>query len=524
MGRPYTLNDSLRVHDKAVMDWLGGCLINYGEIAGVTRNPWPILSVFASPDRAFAETANFLVRTGFIAGNTPEAQRYNASYEEWPVFPLPIISVVRQDPMFEPELAGVPKFMTRDFVDPETGAFLPYQWPARYRTTYRFTIWSLKRATQAFVLEWFYNQLGQVGMGNREVLLDVDHGQPFGIVKSALRFDSSVDLSDIEGPSQRYIRSELSLALRTNVFRESPAVVDPSRRADPVYSIQLQNNMVAAYPQGNEGHEEYYPDSGMHTTNNLFTFGGWDEKVSTLWPVEGNAEVSRAYDVDPQDARGLDMSVTASTDVVPLACRINIPNVPLGGVSIWMASANFKSSETFSLVARQYDALGAETTILSQDYDPSALPTAWGQLCTFTMSDQAKFEWAVAGAGIASDVSMSSVDIRQCFFTLGVVPAAYGIVGPLRYYTWANLERRPYLIVAQLPDVVAAAGHATVDNDQSAPSFVSGQPFLTTSVGIVIMSMPLNDSLTLRIPAEITPLAVYALAFDGPALPNSIQP
>jgi hypothetical protein len=39
-----------------------------------------------------------------------------------------------------------------------------------------------------------------------------------------------------------------------------------------------------------------------------------------------------------------------------------------------------------------------------------------------------------------------------------------------------------------------------------------------------LLSMPRNDSLTLRIPSAIAPIAVYALAFDGPALPNSIQP
>jgi hypothetical protein len=189
-----------------------------------------------------------------------------------------------------------------------------------------------------------------------------------------------------------------------------------------------------------------------------------------------------------------------------------------------MVALNYKSTAPWALSAKQFDSANLQTELLALEYPPTVELQPWNQIQAFAISTGHKMEWAVSGAGVLADVTVSSVDIRQCFGYSAVVPSSYGISGPNRFYKWNSLERRPYIVVVMFQAGGVAIGSASLDNDAVAPSLAYTQPYLATTPGVAIMAMPLNDSLNLHIPAGINPTAVYALAFDGPALPSSIQP
>lgn len=66
MASPYTLYNMLRCHDQAIYDWLEGCKVDYGVVAGVPRPHMGILRVYTAPQRAFAVMQKVLVRKGWL--------------------------------------------------------------------------------------------------------------------------------------------------------------------------------------------------------------------------------------------------------------------------------------------------------------------------------------------------------------------------------------------------------------------------------------------------------------------------
>lgn len=311
MAAPYSFENTIRIHDEAILNWLAKCKVDYGTISGVDRNNTSILRVFAAPHRAFATTVDQLVQQGWVQESDPAISNARATYD-WPVLPLPILTIERDDPIISNELANPAAVFRGGGVDPVTGHVQDLPYPRHYLTQYRVTLWSEKRYTHAHFMEWLMSEIGHVGAWQREVLIPVQHGLPWGTLAHALRYQGSADLSDLEGFEARHIRSQISFTLRSWFFPSLPAEGGP-----PIYTIassyyastQIYTSLApngdliapAAgtvafcdpyYVMPDAASFELFPQSAGWATANLFTMSGATAtSIASLWPVEGNASV-----------------------------------------------------------------------------------------------------------------------------------------------------------------------------------------------------------------------------------------
>lgn len=232
MAAPYSYENTIRTHDEAIRTWLQKFRVDYGEINGQNRDNSPVITVFAAPHRAFAATVDQLVAQGWVTEADPAISRARATYE-WPVLPLPIITIDRDDPIISNELACVPGEFSFGAFDEATGIWTPYPFPLHYLTQYRITVWSEKRYTHAHFMEWLLGELGHRGCWQRECLIPVVHAEPWGTMLQALRYQGSADLSDLEGFDARHIRSQVSFTLRTWFFK----TVNPNPDVGPAVHV-----------------------------------------------------------------------------------------------------------------------------------------------------------------------------------------------------------------------------------------------------------------------------------------------
>jgi len=217
VAAPYTQGNSLRNHDIAIMNWLSGLHVDYGtdpDGLSVQQTNVPILSVFSTPDRAYAEIVDLLARKRWITGSTYDEMKANAAKIE--ALPLPIVTVVAGEPAFDPEMVGVPKkFANR--TAPGIGPGEPY--PGHYRREYTVNFWSRRRSTDNFIREWVMSQFGIRGCAFNERLIPVDHGEPHGTWLQSLKHLGGADQSDLEGEEVAYKRVEYSFSLRFWLMR-----------------------------------------------------------------------------------------------------------------------------------------------------------------------------------------------------------------------------------------------------------------------------------------------------------------
>lgn len=234
MAWDWTLSDSIRNHDQAVYDWLGGLAVDYGEISGTPFPSREILRIFATPDNAFAKMADVLIRKGWIQRPTQQETLDAASY--YLLVPLPMASIYRSSVDLNPEYANVPGSWRKLTYDRETGHYQNHPYPATYTITYDIDFWCLKKYTEAHIYEWIMSNMGKIGSSHHEMMLTVKHGDPWGDKLHGFRLESFVDNTELENieAERRYLRYTASLVLNAFIFRM------PEEGAKPV--LQINNS------------------------------------------------------------------------------------------------------------------------------------------------------------------------------------------------------------------------------------------------------------------------------------------
>jgi hypothetical protein len=215
MSAPATQENSLRIHDEAVMRWLGGLTVDYGDAGGRLSSPQngvPIIAVFATPDRAAAAVKDRLIMSGWI---TKSVANEMAAADDMSVLPLPVCSVTRADPVQEPMLAGVRK--RRHAIDDVTLQTYWSRHPSFFNVDYTLTFWCAKVMTENHIREWMMAQQAQEGCAYHERTIPVVHAAPWGTLHQSFKCVSSGDLSELEGTEPRYKRFEFVWTLRMMV-------------------------------------------------------------------------------------------------------------------------------------------------------------------------------------------------------------------------------------------------------------------------------------------------------------------
>jgi hypothetical protein len=509
MSKPHTLENSLRIHDVAISNWLEGLHVDYGEIAGVARNGFPILTTYATPSRPFATIPDLLVSRGWIAGSDAATMKENA--ENFDVLPLPICTLQRLEPTPDPELAGVPKMLRRSFFNQATGQWEQHQWPGHYRTEYTLTFWSLNKFTDNYIREWMYSEFGTVGANQAERFIPVIHDAPWGVQRAALKFVSSSDLSDLEGDKYRFIRTEFTVSLRTWIMRPAEAV-----DGYPINAIS-----AAVYLEG-AGYRE--SDSTLLDTwdlvgapgrysGNLFWFYFVPSVIPTAWPRTGDALVAQGS-VGPRGAGGgtLRIEVRDTDDSVELVERVvALDNM---GVSIISVAFTFTATEPAEIEVAQRN---PTTSVLTSAYNQPVEKTAvWKRRQFFTMVNTTIPSVSVAGSGISSVVQMAEIDIRAIITQSMIYPTDKVDAGVNWHYQWTGLPSAPVLVSAKI-NSTAGVTTVTLHDDITVPSVISSQNVDSTiNVGFVFLSQAKGSTLKLIVPKSLALAWVSLQHYIGP--------
>lgn len=499
MSIPFNYEDTLRIHDLAIYNWLRGLPIDYGDIAGTPRNAFPILSVMATPDRPFADIPNLLVTLGWINGTTAAEMLTNASDEaKWPVLPLPICSFQRGDPTPDTELSGVPKMYRASFFNVATGQWERHQWPGHYRTEYTLTFWSLLRSTDNYIREWVMSQMGHVGAGESETFIPVVHKAPWGTMRQSCKLVATSDVSDLEGDGQRYIRTEVVLSLRTWLMR---TIIDTS------YPIQAVTADMVDAADNTVSLDSDISRAGYFSAN-LFYFYFAPEFIPANWPRTGTAAVKQGAALN-----ALAVQLTGTDDSVELVERLtNLDGQGLGIISISFA---YTSDGPCILEVAQRD---PATQVLTSAYVLVLPPQRdLTKVHIFTVVVNTIFNVSLAGltGQPVMEAEVSNVDIRTVT-TLGVFSADARLDGGDHWtYQWHGLDGSPVLIVLKLASLGSPVS-VTVENDATAPTAVSSQTLDSAiNVGQVFLTQPVSNSVVLKVPKAVALASLTLQRYAG---------
>ena len=228
MSRPDTYENTFRLFDQAIYNWLGGLLVDYGDIVpkpeavdptiGVRTPVRDILRVMSTPERAFAEMQNLLVAKGWME----ESERS----DDFTNIPLPFASIYRMGPIPRLSQMQVPMRLKRLFRDSE-GNWLGADFPTPWDISYDIHFWVMKRYTEVHIWDWIVGRVGRRGASPADFYLEVDHEKYphdhhalktciYGKQLHSVHFDALTDLTDIEPEEMapRYIRFSLMLTVR----------------------------------------------------------------------------------------------------------------------------------------------------------------------------------------------------------------------------------------------------------------------------------------------------------------------
>lgn len=238
MSRPDTFENTFRLFDQAVYDWLGGLLVDYGDIVPKPETPDPttgvrvptksLLRVITTPERAFAEMQNLLVAKGWMDESLKSDDFRNV--------PLPFASIYRMGPIPRMNQMMVPGRFKRLYRDHE-GNWMGADYPTPYDIPYDIQFWCMKRYTEVHIWEWLTSRAGRRGAGGSEFYLHVDHekwpheNHPnkvciYGTQLHSVHFDALTDITDLEPMEMapRYVRFSLLLTVRAWMMH--PLTVD----------------------------------------------------------------------------------------------------------------------------------------------------------------------------------------------------------------------------------------------------------------------------------------------------------
>lgn len=210
-------NETLRIADQAVADWLSGLRVDYGDdvFPGRDLRNYPVFIVFASPERAFAEIRQLLIQRGFITVSDLEREGVAGASDDvlYKNIPYPFVRIQRGDISPVNELHSTPNtFLT----DSKGLSFTRSRWPTPYEVSYSIEVVSKTRFTDNFIAEWMIGQFTPVGMGVNQKLIPANYPAPYGTKQLTVNFTGSSDASELEvsGAVDRKIRTTYNFTVR----------------------------------------------------------------------------------------------------------------------------------------------------------------------------------------------------------------------------------------------------------------------------------------------------------------------
>lgn len=494
MPTAFTYEDSLRAHDYAVVDWLRGCTVDYGTVAGVARPAEPILAVMAAPHQAFAAVSDILVSKGWISGADDAARRANAEGPDYAVLPLPFVSMERRDSSVSTLLAGVPKRERKICFNHVSNQWEIHPYPGEWITPYDITVWSLKRYSDNYVREWVMGQLGQLGKMDAEILLPVHHREPWGTMLQQFKLTGMADLSELEGEKQRYIRTQFTFDLRTWVMKKAITYAYPVLFPSAERSVDGTQDEIAAPPT---------------VSPNLFLQPYHPDVFPQAWPKEGDATVALADG-------GLDVVVADENDAIPLADVAAAP-APDNGTAVVEVALDYRLPGALPVVLEltQKDMAGNVTVSHELLLSPSVLRR---KVHLFAVVAGSSWRTSVVGTagGTPRTVELREIAIRQVLNLDRVGATATVDLGAAIRYTWSNLSTAPYLVIGVLRPAVGGTGMATVGDDATTPVTTrTASVDAAVNTGFALLTQPLTSTLRLDVPKTLNLVAVYAIRYGG---------
>jgi hypothetical protein len=505
MAKPFALEDAMRVHDVGVYNWLGGLEVDYGNLGGSPKPKYPILRVYASPERAVATLVDLLVSQSFITGANAEEMR-RAAADDFAVLPLPLATLQRGEPTIDPELHGGPtKILSKADFDPATGTYIPHEFPSHYKTDYTLTLWCSKKYTDAFMREWLYAQLGRRGKAENEVFIPVDHGAPWGTILHAMKFTGSGDLSDLEGAGVRYLRVEYTFSLRTWLFKPALESVYPVELAETDKCLDVGGDVEVLDVEG-----------APALTHNLWRWPDWNkDRLPVLWPREGNATVEQSADIpEGKDTKSLKIGVAVQSDKALLLEAMT--TLDDDGTSIFSVSFDYKATGRVELESfERGDYVDTESSA-----DSLILPASrsWKRVHYFTAVRKQIVRFLIAGIQNQDPqtVHIANVEIMRVLPVTKVVPDIVTDMGDHLKYEWFSLAREPHLCIMLTTATSGGVNVVTVEDDVAAPAYSAQRVVdFSVNVGSVFLIQPKVDTLALRVPKTTTTSAVYIQRYGG---------
>jgi hypothetical protein len=398
-----------------------------------------------------------------------------------------------------------------------------------YQTEYRVSFWCLKRYTENWIDEHVMAQLGLIGAGESEVMLYVQHPDPFGTRLQALHFDSSTNLSELEGEdNQRFIRWEMSFTLNTVVHR-APLTPDPAIAGASGAGYDFIDQVVPADAFGVRPGVNEDPEAQVGTdfstpltsqSHNLFRLVPRKyDPHHDVWPLVGGASVvpSPLTPDGKSDVSALQVSVTAPADQADLTNRP--VRLDADGYAILSLAFRYRADAAIDLDVYSNDGQHtppAAPTWTSALQDTLPVQSKWTRVHRFTVVTEPIFDVSLSGTGVAAVGNFARVDVRHLRSQTKVAPSSTVVGGAETTYDWTGLvASQPYLIVVVLTPA-AASGTLTVNDDDTAPSFVKTEPVDdSVNQGAVVLMQPLNTSLQLVAPNSLSIAAIYAQRYYG---------
>lgn len=515
MSQPHTYENSLRVHDQAVYDWFDDLRVDYGKLGDSAKPNYPILRIFASPTRSFAPISKMLVARGFISAADAEDMRAKVSKSrDFSVFPLPILTIERGMPRPDPERSGVPKVIRKMWLNPATGLWEQHRYPGHYLTEYTCSFWCHKQYTAAYIQEWIFSRLGQLGAQENEVFIPVQHDGPWGTQRQMFRMETSSDNSELEGENPRWIRFDFMFTLRTWIMRE------PVQTAAPI-----GDTLVTLCNETGDG---TYPDQPeivgtlppqLITTENLFAqpFAGKD--IETRWPTTGRGKASQpVVGEHGQPQKGLQIQVNGEDDSAALGEWSMLRDTD--GYGIMSTSLRYNSTDDTVIEVAQRDALEAPEDVTSADlYELPASGRKWVKVHRFSIVSEPNAITSVVGVDDdrgPRTVHLDQIDIRLLHPATKLPETSQDAVPGGTQYSWTGLAPKPYLLIFILASTGGAVVTIEASNDSASPSHTDQRTVEDdVQVGGVFLLQPLSTTLALTVPTGTTLASAYAVEYAG---------
>lgn len=502
MAKQTILEESTRVYDEAFSAWLGNCLVDYDSLGGSPKTDFPILRVYAAPDRSFAPVADMLVAREFVSDTDAAAMRARAETDrDMRIFPLPLLTLTRGDPVIEPR-GSQAKIIERAAFDPLKGVWQRHRMPTFYRTPYTASLWCLYRYTEAYIREWFMAQVGQPGAGADELFLQIQHAPPWNTQLHSLRLESVNDNSELEGAGPRAIRVDFQFNMRQ-------AWLHPM--VDEVPPVDFTAHRVYTYADGGEIERPATETVTATLGTNLFR---------PPWEFD-DACGGSAQTVDERTVGG---EVFQGVRVRNPADTVAIAGYPLRtdqeGLALVSLSLQYRASVPAVLLAQQADLYLDTALTVADRYDLPASGRMWRQLHRFAFLDQRGFQATITGAGSpdAGTVYLRGVAIRALRPPYGgIAPGAPVPVAGGVEYRWPSLPREPFLVGLS----IATTGGVTLTlawrNSIAGATVTESRPVNDTAQrSTVFVGIPLNGTMALFVPTGASLARVLAVPYAGP--------